>query len=93
MALSCYDLVLVYRGTLCMQFNLKQQPGCTPTALDCVQISDGCRNMDQQQPVRSGGISSELYPVAGFVQLPAFKVSSSYKLRVENERPNRSSLP
>lgn len=72
MALSCFDLQLAYRGTLCMRFKLKTDHGAT------VHISDGCHHQEvggAPPQSRGGGISSEIYPVQGFVPLPAFQVS------------------
>ncbi|VUZ44593.1 unnamed protein product, partial [Hymenolepis diminuta] len=72
-ALSCYDLNLVYRGTLCLRLTYK------PTEhgnQGLVFLSDGCHNLDlgpNPSPQKGGGISSEIYPVQGFVPLPAFK--------------------
>ncbi|VDD74923.1 unnamed protein product [Mesocestoides corti] len=85
-ALSCFDLALVYRGTLCMRFRLEQKVTPGGATADVVHISDGCQN--HGQPVRPGGISSEIYPVQGFVQLPAFQqflASIQRTLRAESE--------
>ncbi|VDO07562.1 unnamed protein product [Rodentolepis nana] len=73
MALSCCDLNLVYRGTLCLRLTYK-----IPEHGDqgLVFFSDGCHNLDlgaNSSPQKGGGISSEIYPVQGFVPLPAFK--------------------
>ena len=70
MALSCYDLQLTYRGTLCMRFSF--QSGANPT----VKLSDGCHNQGAtgSPQSRGGGVCSDIYPVQGFVSLPAFQV-------------------
>lgn len=74
-ALSCYDLNLVYRGTLCLRLTYKITEHGNQ---GLVFLSDGCHNLDlgpNPPPQKGGGISSEIYPVQGFVPLPAFKVS------------------
>lgn len=78
MALTCYDLNLVYRGTLCLRLTLKLPEQGNQEGI--VFLSDGCHNLDlgtNPASQKGGGISSEIYPVQGFVPLPAFKVSEN----------------
>ncbi|KAL5107227.1 Mediator of RNA polymerase II transcription subunit 14 [Taenia crassiceps] len=90
MALSCFDLQLAYRGTLCMRFKLTTDHDAT------VHISDGCHHQEvggAPPQSRGGGISSEIYPVQGFVPLPAFQLfldsmQKTLKMEGGGEKPS-----
>ncbi|KAL5968490.1 Mediator of RNA polymerase II transcription subunit 14, partial [Taenia solium] len=90
MALSCFDLQLAYRGTLCMRFKLKTDHDAS------VHISDGCHHQEvggAPPQGRGGGISSEIYPVQGFVPLPAFQLflesmQKAFKVEGGGEKPS-----
>ncbi|EUB58559.1 Mediator of RNA polymerase II transcription subunit [Echinococcus granulosus] len=90
MALSCFDLQLAYRGTLCLRFKLKTGHDAT------VHIYDGCHHQEvggAPPQSRGGGISSEIYPVQGFVPLPAFQLflesmQKAFKMEGGDEKPS-----
>ncbi|KAL7053615.1 hypothetical protein AAHC03_026985 [Spirometra sp. Aus1] len=95
-ALSCYDLLLVYRGVLCMRFRLSLGATLSTTsdetklphstvAVDTVQLSDGCRNADAfARPTGDARTAKDYAPLPAF---QAFLVSlqNAFQMDIEED--------
>uniref|UniRef100_A0A183SRI7 Mediator of RNA polymerase II transcription subunit 14 n=1 Tax=Schistocephalus solidus TaxID=70667 RepID=A0A183SRI7_SCHSO len=96
-ALSCYDLLLVYRGVLCMRFKLSLGTSLSATsgemtklpystvAVDTVQLSDGCRNADV-----SARATGDAATAKDYAPLPAFQafltsLQNAFQMDIEGE--------
>uniref|UniRef100_A0A0X3NVY0 Mediator of RNA polymerase II transcription subunit 14 n=1 Tax=Schistocephalus solidus TaxID=70667 RepID=A0A0X3NVY0_SCHSO len=97
-ALSCYDLLLVYRGVLCMRFKLSLGTSLSATsgemtklpystvAVDTVQLSDGCRNADVSARATGDAATAKDYaPLPAFQQAFLTSLQNAFQMDIEED--------